>query len=112
LQWQAAHAAVVPPEQQMSNMAGHCPAHLSKDSRSDKGHRAGTSTSAPSPHNDPAGKHDCCSSLGCDCHCAQSPGVLDLPLARATLSSSLLLPAFDARPPVARTTEFFRPPIA
>jgi hypothetical protein len=90
LHWQVAHAAAP---------TGHCAAH------------AGASTSAPSSHANPANKHDCCGSQGCQCHGAQSPLVLDLPWAGAA-SALPLLPAFDARAPVAPTTEFFRPPIA
>jgi len=90
LQWQVAHAGVTPPEQQASlREAGHCPAH-----------------------NNPAAKHDCCRSLGCQCHCAQSPVVLDLPMTSAAPSSFLLLPVVDARPSATRENEFFRPPIA
>jgi hypothetical protein len=113
LQWQVAQAVVTPPERQMNGTeAGHCPTHPSKDSRTGREHGAGASTtSAPSSHHNPAQKHDCCRSLGCQCHCAQSPGVLDLSLAGAAPASSLLLPVFDARPPVVRTTELFRPPI-
>ena len=113
LQWEVARAVVSPPERQMDGMeAGHCPAHASKDSRTNSGRGAGAPTSAPSLHHNPANKHDCCRSLGCQCHCAQSPGSLDLPLAGAALSPSLQLPVFDARPPVARSNELFRPPIA
>src|SRR5207302_2625648 len=84
------------PEMQASGIeAKHCPDHPSKDSKADKGSRAATSTSAPSSHHGPAPKHDCCSSLGCLCHCAQSPGVLNLSLASVVLSSPCLLPFVD-----------------
>jgi hypothetical protein len=97
LAWQTAHAASVLPEHPMSGMeAGRCPGHQSTDSAIDN----------------PAKKHDCCHSLRCQCHSAQSPGSLNPPPTRDAFSSLHLLPAFDARPPVARTTEFFRPPIA
>jgi hypothetical protein len=113
LQWQVAHAVVVPPERQMNSMeAGHCPGHRSKDSRADEGRGAGASTNAPSSHDDSANKYDCCRSLGCQCHYAQSPGVLDLPRTSAAFSAVFLLPVFESRPPVARTNELFRPPIA
>lgn len=113
MQWQVAHADMAPPERQARGVdARHCPHHASKDSRTDGRGGAGASTSARSPHNIPAQKHDCCVSLDCQCHCAQGPGVLDLPLASVVYSASFLLPLFDARPPVARTNEFFRPPIA
>jgi hypothetical protein len=93
MQWQVAHANMAPPERQASGMdARHCPDHPSKDVL--------------------AHKHDCCGSLDCQCHGAQGPGALDLPLASVACSASLLLPFFDARPPVARTNELFRPPIA
>jgi hypothetical protein len=109
LQWQMAQADAATPDQQMSSaQAGHCPTHQAKDSRTD----ASTPTRSLSSHNSPAPKHDCCHSLGCQCHCAQSPGVLDLPLASTALSFSFLLPVFDIRHPVTRTNEFFRPPIA
>jgi len=109
LQWQMAQADAITSDRQMSTAeAGHCPTHQAKDSRTD----ASTPTSSLSSHNNPAPKHDCCHTLGCQCHCGQTPGVLDLPLARAALSPSLLQPVFDARPPVTRTNEFFRPPIA
>ena len=113
LQWQVAHAVGAPPERQMNGMeAGHCPGHQSKDSRDDAGGGTGASTSAPSSHDNPAHKHECCHSLGCQCDYAQSPVVLDLLRARAGFSALLLLPAFDTRSPVTRTNEFFRPPIA
>jgi hypothetical protein len=113
LQWQVAQAAVTPPEREMTGMGvGNCPDHPSSDSRNQKGWDAGASASAPSSHHNPANKHDCCRSLGCQCHCAQSPGALDLPLAGAALPPTLQLPVFDARPPVARTNELFRPPPA
>src|ERR1700737_2302591 len=112
-QWEVAHAVVAPPERQMNGMeAGRCPAHQSKYSRTDERRVAGASTSSPSSHDNPASKHDCCRSPGCQCHYAQSPGVLDLPRTSAAFSALLLLPVFDARPPVARTNKFFRPPIA
>jgi hypothetical protein len=95
LQWQVAHAVAASPERQMNGMqAGHCPGHQSKDSRSVDD------------------KHDCCRSLGCQCDYAQSPLVLAAPRASAAFSALLLLPVLDARPPVARTNELFRPPIA
>jgi len=100
LQWQLAHAAVVPAQRQVNGTdAGHCPGH------------AGRLTSAPSSHVNPAGKHDCCRSQGCQCHSAQSPVLLDLAWTRAD-SALPPLPVVDARRAVARTTEFFRPPIA
>jgi hypothetical protein len=113
LQWQVAQAVVAAPERQMGAMEdGHCPAHLLKASRIDEGRSAGSSTRAPSSHSQPAQKHDCCRSLGCQCHYGQGAAMLDPPLASATVSASLLLPAFCARAPVARTNELFRPPIA
>jgi hypothetical protein len=92
LQWQVAHAVVV-------SEPGHCPGH------------AGASTSAPSSQHNPADKHDCCRSQGCQCHCAQTPVTLDLPWTGA-VAALPLLPVFDAWRPVAPTTELFRPPIA
>jgi hypothetical protein len=113
LQWQAAHAAAAPPEPQTGGMeAGHCPGHQPKDSRPVDGGGAGASTSAASSHDNPANKHDCCRSVGCQCHDAQSPAVLDLPRTSAAFSALLLLPVFDAQLPVARTNRLFRPPIA
>jgi hypothetical protein len=80
LQWQVAHAVVAQSEQQMNSMkAGHCPAHQSKDSRTDERRGGRASTNAPSSHDNPVNNHDCCRSLGCQCHYAQSPGVLDRP---------------------------------
>jgi hypothetical protein len=109
LQWQMAQADAVTPDQQMSRTeAGRCPTHQAKISRGN----ATTSTSSLPSHKSPAPTHDCCHSQGCLCHCAQSSGVLDLARVSAAPSFSLLLPVFDARPPVARTNEFFRPPIA
>jgi hypothetical protein len=113
LQWQVAHAAGAPSERQMNGMqAGHCPGHQSKDSTTVEGGGAGASTSAPSSHINPADNHDCCHSLSCQCQYAQSPVMLDLPRTSAGFSPLLLLPVLDARHPVARTNEFFRPPIA
>jgi hypothetical protein len=113
LQWQTAQAVVASPERQMDGMeAEHCPDHWTKDSGTEQGRSADARTSAPASHHNPANKQDCCRSLGCQCHCAQSAGALDLPLAGAALSSTLQLPVFDALPPVARINELFRPPIA
>jgi hypothetical protein len=113
LQWQVAQAVVNPPERPMNRMeAGHCPTHPSKDSGTDEGRGAGASTSAPSPHSTPASKHDCCGSSGCQCHCAQSATALERSLVSAALSTSLLLPILDKRPPVPRASALFRPPIA
>src|SRR5258708_38974232 len=104
LQWQVAHAAAAPPEPQTGGTeAGHCPGHQPKDSRSVDGGGAGASTRASPSHGTsaPAHKHDCCGSLDCQCHCAQAPGVLNLPLTSVVCSASFLMPLFDARPPVA-----------
>jgi hypothetical protein len=96
MQWQVAHADMAASERQTSGVdAGHCPGHASSHA---------TST--------PVHKHDCCGSNDCQCHCAQGPAVLNLSPASAVCSASLLLPVFDARHPVARTNELFRPPIA
>jgi len=96
LAWQTVHAASALAEHPISGMeTSQCPGHQSTDSR-----------------DHPAKKHDCCLSLGCQCHSAQSLGALIPPPTHAAFSSLHLLPSFDARPPVARTTEFFRPPIA
>jgi hypothetical protein len=89
LPWQAANASSALPEHPLRE-ASLCPGHQSTD----------------------LAKHDCCHSLGCQCHSAQSPGALNPPPTRVTFPSLHLLPAFDALPPVARTAEFFRPPIA
>jgi hypothetical protein len=100
LQWPAAHAVDVPAQQQLSGMqAGHCAGH------------AGAATNAPTSHSNPVNKHDCCRSLGCQCHPAQTPVVLDLPWTSAD-STLALVPVVDTRQPVAPATEFFRPPIA
>jgi hypothetical protein len=113
LQWQTAQAVVAPPEREMNGMgAGDCPDHSSRDSRADQERSTGTPTSAPPSHHTPANKHDCCRSPGCQCHCAQSPGMLDLPRAGRDLSPALQQPILDARPPVTRSNELFRPPIA
>jgi hypothetical protein len=115
MQWQVAHADMAASERQSSGVdAGHCPGHASKDSRTDERGSAGASTSVPSSHatSTPVHKHDCCGSNDCQCHCAQGPAVLNLSPASAVCSALLLLPVFDARPPVARTNELFRPPIA
>jgi hypothetical protein len=96
MQWQVAHPDMAASERQTSGVdAGHCTGHASSHA---------TST--------PVHKHDCCGSNDCQCHCAQGPAVLNLSPASAVCSTSLLLPVFDARPPVARTNELFRPPIA
>jgi len=110
LQWQMAQADAVTPDQQTSRTeAGRCPTHQAKNSRGN----ATTSTSSLPSHKSRAPTHDCCHSQGCQCECAQSTGVI-LHLARASVapSFSLSLPVFDARPPVTRMNEFFRPPIA
>ena len=114
MQWQVAHADMAPPERQPSGMdASHCPSHASKDSRTDERGGPVSTTASPSHVTSaPAHKHDCCGSLNCQCHCAQAPGVLNLPLTSVVCSASLPLPSFDARPPVARTNELFRPPIS
>jgi len=114
LQWPVAQAVVTQPQQQMDGLGeGHCPTHSPKDSSIEQGRRsAGAPMSAPSSHHHPAGKHDCCHSLGCQCHCAQSPMALARTLVRPVPSASVLLPILHARPSVARPSELFRPPIA
>jgi hypothetical protein len=97
MQWQVAHAGMDPAYGEATGGdARHCPDHPSQ----------------PSAHTSPLPGHDCCGSMDCQCHGAQSPAVLDLPLGRVVGFCSLLLPSFDARPPVARANELFRPPIA
>jgi hypothetical protein len=111
---QAAHADMALPQLQASGVdARHCPDHASRDSGSER-RGAGASTSASSPDGTAtvAHEHDCCGSLDCQGHCAQAVGVLNLPLASVFCCTSFLLPFFDAQPPVARTNELFRPPIA
>jgi hypothetical protein len=113
LQWQTAQAVVVPLEREMNGTgAGDCPDHSSKDSRAEQERSARAPTSTLPSHHNPANKHDCCRSLGCQCHCAQSPGTLDVPLVGAALFPTLQVPNLDARPPLARSNELFRPPIA
>lgn len=99
MQLQVAHANVDPAEGRSSGVdARHCPDHPSQG--------------APSAHTEPVHKHDCCSSVDCQCHGAQSPAAFHLTLVGVVGFGSLLLPSLDARPPVARTNELFRPPIA
>jgi len=112
LQWQVAHAIVLSPDLQASGIGAHCPDHATKNSTADKEPRAAASEMASSQNNGPAPKHDCCGSLGCQCHSAQSSAVLNLSPASVVLSSPCQLPFADARPPIARLNEFFRPPIA
>jgi hypothetical protein len=50
--------------------------------------------------------------LDCQCHGAQGSGARELPLAGIVCSASFVQPVFVTRPPVARTDELFRPPIA
>ena len=113
LQWQTAQAVMAQAEPQTYGMkASHCPTYLSENVRTDQTHGAKSPTSAPSSHNHPAGKQDCCRSQGCQCHCAQSPMGFARTLVRPAPSPSVLLPILTARPPVARSSERFRPPIA
>ena len=113
LQWQVAYAAATPPERQMNGVdARHCATHPSKDSRTDERRGAGVSTSAPSSHHDPAHARDCCGSTDCQCQCAQGPVVRDPSLGSVVFPASFLPPFVNAQPPVARTNELFRPPIA
>jgi hypothetical protein len=114
MQWQAAHANVAAPALHASGVdTQHCPDHLSKASRTGQRRDAGASASVSSSHDSPVHYHDCCGSLDCQCHGAQGPGLLGVPMAGAVGPPSFLPPPFfDARPPVARTNEFFRPPIA
>ena len=89
LSGRAAYAGSLPEHPMSGAMeAVHCPGHQSST------------------------KHDCCRSLGCQGHSALSPGVLNLPPSRVAFSSLDLLSTCNARPAVARTNEFFRPPIA
>jgi hypothetical protein len=113
MQWQVAHANMSALERQASGVdARHCPDHPSKGSRTEERRGAQASTSTPTSHNTPAHHHDCCGSLDCQCQGAQGAGALDLPLASVDGSASLLLPIVDARSPVSRANELFRPPIA
>ena len=62
-------------------------------------------------HAKPTHKHDCCSSMGCQCQCANAPAALGMPAVGVILSARLLLPAGDARFVGARAEAHFRPPI-
>jgi hypothetical protein len=113
LQWQVALANMPLPEQPAGGAdPQHCPAHPSKASPIDERHDTLRSTSAPSSHTSPVHKHACCGLLDCQCHGAQGSGARDLPLASRVCSASFVQPVFVTRPPVARTDELFRPPIA
>jgi hypothetical protein len=97
MQWQVAHANMDAAYAEASGVdARHCPDHP---------------TGALSAHSNLVHGHDCCGSLDCQCHGAQSPAAQNLPLGSVVGFGSLLLPSLDARPPVARSNELFRPPI-
>jgi hypothetical protein len=107
LQWRLMQAVVAPGQM----AAGHCAAHAHPDLGKDTRH-GGEAASASSAPQMPGTQHDCCRSLGCQCHCVPSPVMAALTLAGPAFSVSFRVPVFDARPPVARTNELFRPPIA
>ena len=113
LQWQVALANMPLPEQQAGGSdPQHCPAHPSEASPIDGRRDDLTSTSVPSSDTSPVHKHACCGLLDCQCHGAQSSGARALPVAGIVCSAWFLQPVFVTRPPVARTDELFRPPIA
>jgi hypothetical protein len=107
--WQLANAATVLPVHALDGE--HCPAHHPQPSEADQGLGAQTRGHVPSFPHAPINKHDCCQSLGCQCHCTQSPAAIELPIMSVS-PATLRVPLFDARNPAARTSEFFRPPIA
>jgi hypothetical protein len=110
--WQTAHAAPVAPVQGMDAGAEHCADHHQLQSLGpDQGLGAQAYGHVPASPQVPVNKHDCCRSMGCQCHCAQSPAVVELPSVNGSLAS-VRVPDFGARNPDARTSEFFRPPIA
>jgi hypothetical protein len=96
MQWQVAYANMDTAYDASGVDARHCPDH----------------PPAPSAHSNLFHKHVCCGSVDCQCQGAQSPAVIHLPLVGVVSFGSVLLPCQDARPPVARTNELFRPPIA
>jgi hypothetical protein len=109
LQWQVAYAEDVPAEQGTNAVPGeHCKSHAAKAAAREI---QGAQTRGPLFSKKAFGKHDCCRSAGCQCHCAQYLATLNLPVAKPHLPSAPL-PAFNLRAPATRTDELFRPPIA
>jgi hypothetical protein len=110
--WQLANAATVLPVQGMNALDGeHCPVHHPQPSEADQRLGAQSRSHVPAFPHAPINKHDCCRSLGCQCHSTQSPALIELPIVSVS-PASLRVPVFDARNPAAPTSEFFRPPIA
>jgi hypothetical protein len=103
MQWAYAHAAPIGPHTQQSLVSAGSGAHCLF-------HHASGGT--PLPQHDSSRIHDCCALGGCVCHCTHSPLASDLPQVSAAEVCSCLLPAIEARVPIARLDEFFKPPIA
>jgi hypothetical protein len=80
----------------------HCPAHHATTS--------GKELPSPSPHG-PAKHHDCCRSIGCQCHCTQAPVLLDLTPTVTAHPYGVSALDFETRADTARADDFFRPPI-
>lgn len=106
LQWKQAQAGAAAGEVAAGHCAAHAHAAVGKATR-----LGGGVSSASSTQQIPGTQHDCCRSPGCQCHCVQTPVMTALTLGSPALSSARRVPVFDARLPVARTNQLFRPPI-
>jgi hypothetical protein len=56
--------------------------------------------------------HDCCRSVGCQCHCTSTPTISGVTAVCSVVALAYLLPAADVRVMSTRANEFFKPPIA
>ena len=87
-------------------------AHTGPDAHTASRSHALTASHGSDGSHGPQGSHECCQATACQCHCVQTPALLDL-LALIQPSTSLIFPLFSSAPLAApRIHEFLRPPIA
>jgi hypothetical protein len=111
----AAHASVSPGHERGSAGAKRCPEHASpgKGSMASDARAvlaAGSSVRVAFHHESPIKTHDCCRSVGCQCHCTYSSALATV--VGAVVAWPHLLPPADVRVTTPRPGTLFRPPIA
>ena len=93
-----AHAAILLGHEASGRDEQHCPEHASLEPTSQ------TPTAAVKPH-------DCCRSVGCQCHCAYTPSICRETVVGVVPASAHLLPSDVARMAAVGPDPRFRPPI-
>jgi hypothetical protein len=114
MQLPMAHASVLLGHEAVSVDAEPCPEHASLEPASQAPtvgavHAEGSSARH---RESPFKTHDCCRSVGCQCHCMYTPSICRVTVVGVVTASAHLLPSAVARVTAARLDQIFRPPIA